>query len=153
MVVDRIENLHLYTSLSEDIAKAFGILKQADFTTKKEGRYEADGDNLYYIVQRYTTKPIEQGRLEAHKKYIDIQFVASGEELLGHAPLGNLETDVAYDEAADVAFYKMPDGITTVDLRAGMFCVLFPQDVHMPGCRTGAAANVLKVVIKVRIYA
>ena len=153
MVVDKIENSHLYAGLSENIAKAFEILKEVDFATKEDGRYEVDGDNLCYIVQRYTTKPIEQGRLEAHKKCIDIQFLASGEELLGYAPLENLETGVAYDETADIAFYEVPDRITTVGLRAGIFCVLFPQDAHMPGCQAGAAADVLKVVVKVRIYA
>ena len=151
MIVDKIENASLYRCLSEKTARAFEILKDNRLSEKRDGRYEVDGDNLYYIVQRYTTKPFEQGKLEAHKKYIDIQFVADGEELLGHSTVDGLETDVPYNEEKDVVFYEVPDKISTISLSRGTFCILFPHDAHMPGRWVDKPKDVLKIVIKVPV--
>src|SRR4030042_4099824 len=134
MVIDKLENAYLYTGLSEKIKKGLEVLKDEKLSAKEDGRYEVDGDSLYYIIQRYTTKPIEEGRIEAHKKYIDIQFAASGEEMIGHCLLSRLNVEEPYDEAKDVVYYKMPEQINTVKLSRGMFCILCPQDGHMPGC-------------------
>jgi biofilm protein TabA len=151
MVIDKLENAYLYAGLSAKIEKGLGVLKDKKLSTKKDGRYDINGDNLYYIIQRYTTKPIKEGRLEAHKKYIDIQFAASGEEVIGHSLLGQLNIEKPYDEAKDVVFYKVPDEINTVKLSKGMFCILFPRDGHIPGCQLTGPCEVLKVVVKVKI--
>lgn len=153
MVIDKLENAYLYAGLSAKIEKGLGVLKDKKLSTKKDGCYDINGDNLYYIIQRYTTKPIKEGRLEAHKKYIDIQFVASGEEVIGHSLVGQLNIQEPYDEAKDVVFYKAPDEINTVKLSKGMFCILFPQDGHMPGCQLNGPSNVVKVVVKLKINA
>lgn len=153
MVIDKLENAYLYAGLSAKIEKGLEVLKDKKLSTKKDGRYDINGDNLYYIIQRYTTKPIKEGRLEAHKKYIDIQFAASGEEVIGHSFPGQLDTQEPYDEAKDVVFYKVPDEINTVKLSKGMFCILFPQDGHMPGCQLNGPSNVVKVVVKLKINA
>jgi len=151
MIVDKIENAHFYTTLNDLLAKAFDILKDKTLIQKNDGRYEVDGDKLYYIVQHYTTKPREECKLEAHKKYIDVQFVASGQEIIYHTPLNGLKIETPYDASKDVAFYKAPAGITAINLRHGMFCVLFPQDAHIPGCQFDGSSNVHKVVVKVKM--
>ena len=151
MVIDKLENAYLYAGLSARIKRGLEVLKDKKLSAKKDGRYEVDGDGLYYIVQRYTTKPIREGRLEAHKKYIDIQFAASGEEMMGHSLLSQLNVEEPYDEAKDVVFYKVPEKINTVKLSKGMFCILFPQDGHMPGCQLAGPCEVLKIVVKVKI--
>ena len=151
MVIDKLENAYLYAGLSAKIKRGLEVLKDGKLSTKKDGRYEVDGDNLYYIVQRYTTKPIKEGRLEAHKKYIDIQFAAEGEEMIGHCSLGQLNVEEPYDEAKDVVFYETPEKINTVKLSKEMFCILFPQDGHMPGCQLTGPSEVLKAVVKVKI--
>jgi len=150
MIVDKIENACLYAGLSDKIAKAFEILKDPELVEKNNGRYDVDGEEFYYIVQRYQTRPVEQGRLEAHKKYIDVQFIADGIELMGFAPIEKLEIETPYNGEKDIAFYKAPDKISSVNLSAGMFCILFPQDGHMPGLQSNGPSNVLKVVVKLR---
>jgi biofilm protein TabA len=151
MVIDKLENAHLYAGLSAKIKRGLEVLKDKKLSAKKDGRYEVDGDNLYYIVQRYTTKPVEEGRLEAHKKYIDIQFAAEGEEMIGHSELSQLNVDTPYDEAKDVVFYEAPEKINTIKLSKEMFCILFPQDGHMPGCQLDGPSKIVKVVVKVKI--
>ena len=153
MIVDKIENAGLYSSLSANLARALEVLKTTDLAQKADGRYDIDGDNLFYFVQRYTSKPVEQGKLETHQNYIDIQFVADGQELLGYAPLEGLEVTEPYDPEKDVAFYKTPANLTPVNLSADVFCVLYPADAHMPGCQLNGPAQVLKAVVKVKINA
>jgi biofilm protein TabA len=153
MIVDKIENAELYSNLSENIANALQVLRQLNPAELTDGRHDIDGDRLYLVSQHYETKPFRQGKLEAHRKYIDIQSVAAGRELLGYAPLGNLETAQPYDEAKDVIFYEVPDKISSIVLTPGLFCILFPEDTHMPGCGLNAPSGVHKVVVKVRIHA
>ncbi len=151
MITDKIENAHLYGGLSEKFSRAFEVLKNTNFAEKENGRYDVDGDNIYYFVQCYRTGPIENGRLEAHKKYIDIQFVAAGRETLGYCPTDNLQIQQRYDESRDAQFFKVPKGMSRISLYEGMFCILFAADAHMPGRELAGQCEVLKVVVKVRI--
>ena len=151
MIVDRIENAHLYASLNDRFTKAFEILADRTLSSKQDGRYAVEGNDLYYIVQHYTTRPMEKDKLEAHRKYIDIQVVLSGEESLAYAPIEGLAVAQPYSEDKDIAFYHAPDKISTVTLRPGVFCILFPQDGHIPCCQLNGLSNVHKVVVKVRI--
>jgi biofilm protein TabA len=153
MIVDKIENAGLYSNLSEDIAKALQVLGQLNPAELTDGRHDIDGDKLYLVSQHYEAKPLQQGKLEAHRKYIDIQAVVAGRELLRYAPLGDLETAQPYDQVKDVAFYKVPDKISSIVLTPGLFCILFPEDAHMPGCALNGPSGVHKVVVKVRIHA
>ncbi len=151
MIIDKIENAHLYTQLSESIAKALQTLKEQNFSDLADGRHDIDGDNIFLLSQRYETKPLDQGKLEAHRKYIDIQFVAAGRELLAYAPLENLETDTDYVEDDDYVLYKLPENVTSTVLTPGTFCILFPGDTHMPGCQFNGPEKVHKIVVKVKI--
>jgi len=151
MIIDYIENAYLYVGLSDGLRKTFEIIKDKALSQKANGRYEVDGDKLYYIVQRYTTKPVEECKLEAHKKYIDVQFVVSGQEIVYYTTVNGLKIETPYDQTKDVAFYKVPADLTAINLRQGMFCVLFPQDAHIPGCQFDGSSNVHKVVVKVKM--
>lgn len=154
MIIDTIENAAQYEKLLPGIGKAMKILnnKLLRLAHKPDGRYEIDGDNLFFLIQRFATKPIEQGKVEAHQKYIDVQYVVSGKEMIGYAPVGSLEIDTPYDEKADAAFYKKTDKITHLKLVGGTFCVFYPADAHMPGCQLdGAAEEVHKIVVKIRV--
>ncbi len=150
MIVDKIENAHLYTNISQRVAKALDVLKKEDFSKKTDGRYDIDGSNLYYLVQRYQTKPADQCKLEAHKDYIDIQFVSAGEEIFAYTPIDNLEIATPYNKEKDIVFYKTPADISSIILTAGVFCVLFPADAHKPKCQLKSPSEVFKVVVKVK---
>lgn len=151
MIADKIENANFYTHLSPAIAEAFQILKKSDFSDTPDGRYEIDGDRIYYILQRYQTKPFEQGKLETHRKYIDIQFVAAGCETIGYAPADGLKIADAYNSEKDIAFYHTPADTTQLKLEAGMFCIFFPHDAHLPCRHTDKPSDVTKIVIKVKV--
>lgn len=151
MIVDKIENANLYAGLSDRIARAFEILRDKNLAAKDNGRYEVDGKDFYYLVQRYMSRPIEQARFEAHREHIDIQFLLEGQEGIGHAPVGELTPATPYDKEKDVTRYKMPGSFTQVKLCKGMFCLLYPGDAHMACYQFNGPTNVHKVVVKVKV--
>jgi biofilm protein TabA len=151
MIVDRLENAELYEAVYSKLTRGLELLNDKTLGQKPDGRYQSEGDEIYYIVQRYATRPVEQGKLEAHRKYIDIQFVASGQECFGYAPLKGLKEKTPYDDEKDVAFFDVPKDIAMTKLTAGMFAVFFPQDVHMPCLQVAGQENVTKIVVKVKV--
>ena len=151
MILDRIDNTRLYIGLHAGFDKAFDILTDKTLSRKEDGKYAVDNDKIYYTIQRYTTKPLNEGNLEAHRKYIDIQFLLEGQELLGYAPLKGLTTAEEYNPQKDIAFFNTPREITKVILEPGLFCILFPDDAHLPCRQLAGPTEVRKVVIKIQI--
>jgi biofilm protein TabA len=151
MVLDTIDNTRLYVGLNARFAKAFEIIRDKTLPQREDGKYPIDGENIYYTIQRYTTKPFTEGKLEAHRKYIDIQFLLEGQEILGYTPLKGLAVAEEYNPAKDIAFYETPKELTKVKLEPGLFCVLFPDDAHLPCRQLTAPEEVQKVVIKVKL--
>jgi len=151
MIVDTIENAYLYKAISPRIAKALELLASKDIDEKPEGKHEVESSKLYYLVQNYTTKPRENGLFEAHKKYIDIQFVANGQESIFVEHISKLKETKAYNENDEAALYEQPGRFSDIRMSKGMFCILFPEDGHAP-CRTAAnECKVRKIVVKVAI--
>lgn len=149
MIIDKLSNSHLYFGLGERINKAFNFLKQTDFSKMELGKYEIDGDNIFALVNEYNTKDECEGKLEAHKKYIDVQFVAKGSELMGYAPLENQKVIDEYNEQKDITFFSGEKSFTQVI--EGMFAIFFPTDVHLPGIKINEKTYVKKIVIKVKV--
>ena len=149
MIIDKLSNTHLYSGLGERINKAFAYLKQTDFSKMELGKYEIDGESIFALVNEYNTKDESEGKLEAHKKYIDVQFVAKGSEQMGYAPLENQKVLDDYNQQNDITFFTGEKSFTQVD--EGMFAIFFPTDVHLPGIKVNEKSYVKKVVIKVTV--
>ena len=149
MIIDKLSNSILYSSLSERINKAFSYLKSTDFNVHLPGKYEIDGDNVFVIVAEYQTKDESEGKPESHKKYIDVQYAVKGSELIGYAPLVNQEISEPYNEENDIVFYKTK--CSFLELSEGMFAIFYPDDIHLPGIKVGEKILVKKVVVKVRV--
>ncbi|MRT94602.1 YhcH/YjgK/YiaL family protein [Ancylomarina sp. 16SWW S1-10-2] len=146
MVIDKIENSHLYTGLSDRIAKALAYINNTDLENTNIGKYEIDGEFVFALVQEYNSKKPEDCRLESHFKHIDIQYVISGTELMGIDILKGQVPHTVYKEK-DVAFY--PNESTQVELSQGDFAILFPSDLHRPCIQNKESSKVKKLVIKI----
>lgn len=149
MVLDRLDNAPLYRSLSPRIAKALEALATGNYHAKPDGRYEIDGPRVYALVQRYNTKPHEQGKWESHRKFIDVQFMAEGVETIGIAPLTQMTVVEAYNPEKDVQFLSGHGDFVTVS--TGMFAIFFPEDAHMPTLQADGPMAVVKVVVKIAV--
>ena len=148
MIVDKTDNLKLYTHLGSKFQKAFTFITDPELMLLDNGKYEIDGDNVFALVSEYKTKDELDGKLEAHRKYIDIQFMAKGTELIGYAPFNKQELITEYNEEKDIVFFNGDRSF--IKMEQGMFAVLFPYELHMPGIKSSMRKDVKKVVIKVK---
>jgi YhcH/YjgK/YiaL family protein len=131
--------------------KAFKFLKENDLKSLELKRHDIDGNNLFAPVSEYLTKNFEDARYEAHQKYIDIQYVASGRELIGIAPMSlKKEVLVPYDPAKDIEFLTVSEEVNYA-ATPDRFFIFFPEDAHRPGLKDGENSQVRKVVVKVKI--
>lgn len=150
MIIDRLKNSGIYMGLGPGVSKALRYLRKTDFLKMGPGRYEVEGQSIYAIIQRYETKPVEKGVWEAHRKYIDVQYMLKGSELMGYACLSRLRAG-AYDEEKDSV--TLAGSGEFILVREGDFILFTPEDAHMPGLSEAEAETVLKAVLKVRIEA
>lgn len=150
MILSDLEHLERQAFLTPGLEKALEFLRRPDACGLPDGRYEIDGERVFAIVQRYETIAPAAPKFEAHRKYIDVQFIASGSEVIGWAPLERLAVTEAYDGEKDICFGAVPDGgWTPLRLEAGQLAVLYPEDAHAPRLAAGAPAPVAKIVVKV----
>ena len=147
MIIDQLGNCERYFALGERFKKGFEYLQATDFSQIAPGKYELDGDSLKVAVQEYESKQEADCKIEAHQRYADIQFIFSGEEMIGMDTLRDQQPTVPYNSEKDVSFFGKYD--YKIRVTAGMFTVFFPQDIHMPGLTSGVSSNVKKVVVKV----
>lgn len=159
MIIDRLQNVlsGFYpvllsaedeSGLAQRLSAGFHYLQNVDLASTEPGRVEIDGDQVFALIQEYNTKPMEQGRWEAHRKYIDIQYIASGEENIGYANVADL-TLGDYDEAKD-RYIPQGEG-SFVRLSSGMFGLYMPEDAHMPNMAVDQPQPVKKIVVKVAV--
>lgn len=139
-------------ALAPALQKALDYLKNTDFAKVQPGKFAIDGDKLHGMLNEYQSEPMEKRRLEAHKKYIDVQYIVSGEELIGNGRLIEGLT-VLEDKLAekDVIHYASAPDETLVVMTQGMYAIFFPWDVHRPNCAKGSPGPVRKVVLKVAV--
>jgi YhcH/YjgK/YiaL family protein len=148
MVIDKIENYRLYSTLTKRLAKGFEFITNIDLVKIEPGKYEIENDAIFAIVQEYDTKEEQDSVLEGHHKYIDIQYVIQGVELMGFTPLTD-QVVVEENLEKDYTFYKGETSMLRVE--EGMFTLFFPEDLHRPGVMAGQISKVKKVVVKVKI--
>lgn len=148
MIFDTLTNVDNYKGLGR-VYTALKFLSETDFSKTELGRYELDGDNIFYMVQSYDTDPSKTVS-ESHRKYIDIQFMVEGEEIIGVADISSEKGLTEAKEENDVWFYNCKTEPLT--LSAGKYMVLYPNDLHCPGVATnGKALTCRKVVVKVKV--
>lgn len=164
MITSTIAQLHWYRIISPHFAKAIEYALTTDFAPMEPGKYDIDGDNVFAIVNEYTTKPAAECDPESHRQYADIQIMIAGEEKFGYTPLTDQEPSVPFREDNDVAFYSLPGetgqpgeqeepggSLNYITLYPGQFIVFFPSDIHQPEVFTRQPVVVKKVVIKVKV--
>ena len=90
-------------------------------------------------------------KFEYHRKYMDIQFIVSGKEIIGWAPAEQMTITEAYDPDRDIAFGSVPEKWTPVYLRSGQAALFYPWDAHAPKLAAGNTSSVMKIVVKVSV--
>lgn len=147
MILDTLENFHLYCTLNPRFQAAFEFLLNPNTKALTSGKHSVLTDEIYAIVE-HTGRDRQGALLEAHRKYIDIQLIWSGEDRMGWRPLHTCQKPtMEYDAKSDYQlFADEPESWSNVT--AGRFAIFFPTDAHMPSI---SAHPIHKIVVKVAV--
>jgi YhcH/YjgK/YiaL family protein len=152
MITSTLSQLFWYKAINPNFARAIDFALNTELAALETGRYDVDGDNVFAIVNEYTTKPAEECDPESHRDYADIQIMISGTERFGYTPLFGIAPTTPYDEERDVAFYSLPEeDINYIRLSPGQFIIFFPSDIHQPEVFHIRPELVKKLVLKVNV--
>lgn len=110
------------------------------------------GEGVFVVEQVYDTKLRTDGFFESHRKYIDVQAVVEGEELMELADIARMKVRQPYDAERDLIVYEDNPDACLLRVFPGQVGVFFPVDVHMPTLRVHAApVLVRKSVVKIPV--
>jgi YhcH/YjgK/YiaL family protein len=152
VIVTDLAHMDHQVPSTPSLRKAVDFLRGRDLRLLPDGRVDIDGDRVFALVQRYETVRTEAPMFEYHRKYIDVQFMAKGEEVIGWAITETMKITKAYDEKKDICFGMVKKGKwTPVLLQAGQTAVLWPEDAHAPKLAADDPTQVMKIVIKVAV--
>ena len=151
MITDRLSNIGAYRGISEALDTAIDYISAGLEDVMEIGTHEIRGRDIYAVSMEYDTKPYSEGKNEAHRRYIDIQIVLKGTEMIYASCVDDLMVIQQYDGDKDVLFLEKSDE-NAILMNEGKFCIFFPWDAHMPGmaCDDGVS-RVKKVVFKVHV--
>ena len=148
MIYDLIANKNIYTSMGDKYVKAFAFVEDALKNGVEPGKHVIDGDDVYANVSAYDTKT--EGVYEAHKDYIDLQFVLEGHEQILWKNIKDCKITKDYDAAGDYMLLDADEPVV-LDMPAGAFAILYPEDVHAPGRAYKEVSAVKKIVVKIKV--
>ena len=149
MILDRIENAKQYQGLGLRLKKALRYISKTDFTQLENGTYDVVKDEIFAIVNRFETVDAKSEKPEVHRKYIDVQYVFEGEEVLGFSIKQSQPIFKEYNAEEDFELFDAE--LDYVKLEKGMFAIFFPNDLHAPSVHLDKVTSASKVVVKVLI--
>jgi len=148
IIINKLQHAERYFNMHPAFEKAFAFLRQDGLAELAADRYEIDGEKLFCMISKGPGRSRSEAKLEAHRKYIDIQYVIAGADEMGWKPTADCKViDTDYDAEKDIMFFKdSPDSWTPVP--AGSFVIFFPQDAHAPLVGGG---EIHKAVLKIAV--
>ena len=132
------------------VVRAIEALQKLDLSALDAGRYELEGDKLFYLIQDVETRTFDESRSEVHHHYADVQIPLTGAERYGFAlPQADLTATEDRLAAADIAFYPAPANEFFMDIEPGAFAVFMPRELHRPCLAINEKAKIRKAVVKI----
>lgn len=146
MIFSSVSQASRYASLHPLFQRAFDYIHDTDLYNLTPGRHHIVGDDLIAIVEHAHGKMKQDAKLEAHRRYIDIQMVLDGDEQMGWKPLVDCLNPVSeHDDTKDIRFFHDAPA-SWVAVPPDHFCIFFPEDAHAPLVGNG---HIRKVIFKI----
>jgi len=148
MILASLADFDRYAPLHDGFARALAFLRGGECATLPLGKHAIDGEQLFVLIGEDVGRGQAGAPLEAHRRYIDIQYVERGVDTMGWRPLAECERPRAeFDAAKDIVFFD--DAPTTwFDVPQGSLVVFYPSDAHAPLAGVGMPR---KAVVKVAV--
>ena len=145
MIVCPWKDIKKYAPLLPGIEEAFDAGNAlTEYEDKKN--YPLSDGNRFFLAVTSTKAP---DLAEAHRNYLDIQYIVKDKEVMGWADLADCKLEGEFNEAKDVGKYSGPFEYMTIN--EGMCYVAFPEDALMPGRHLDVPNDCVKVVVKLRV--
>ena len=145
MIICPWKDIKKYASLLPGIEEAFDAVNALTEYENKKSYPLSDGNRINVAVQ--ATNPVALA--EAHREFIDVQYIIKGSEYMGWADLADCKLEGDFNETKDVGFYS--GDYTFHKINAGTCYVAFPEDVHMPARHLDEPTDVVKVIVKLKV--
>ena len=142
-----------YASIKAICESGYDFVNNALQNGVENGKYPLE-NGAYAVVSEYVTKAIEDAKFEAHKKFIDVQLILSGREIIGVMPTERMRLGKCigeYNPEKDVENYRECGEYEAHVLEAGDFLILYPEDGHMPGVQADGPCAMKKIVLKIPV--
>lgn len=139
------------TEIKKRIKSAVSYLKNLDIESIPVGKKIIVDDNFYYSILSYNTKPEDECKLESHRKYVDIQMIISGEEIMDITDISRLTVKEEYNSEKDVVFWNVPSRMARTTLKSGDCVILYPEHAHRGAIRKKIKSEVVKIVGKIKL--
>jgi len=149
MIIDRLENASRYYALGSGISEALNYLQKNNPESFHPGSYEIIKEKVRMLVFESEQTNTDRIKMEAHRKYIDVQYWVSGSELMGHAFLQSQSLIEPFNEEKDYGNYAADASFAR--LEPGMFAIYFPTDLHTAVIDEQCNSMVKKIVFKVLV--
>jgi YhcH/YjgK/YiaL family protein len=151
MIISELKDFKYYCNGNKKMERAFKFLCETDLKNLETGKHLIEAEEIFALVQVYTTKELGLCRFESHKRYIDIQFIVSGVEKMSYYPTHKLilaENDLIKN---DKALYKDESLANDFIVNEGQFVVFYPEDGHKACISVNHSCQVKKIVVKVAL--
>ena len=144
MIICPWKDIKKYAALLPGIEEAFDAVNALE--TYEAKTYPLSGENRFFVATGTTKAP---DLAEAHRKYLDIQYIVKGKEVMGWADLADSRLEGEFNEEKDIGRYSADFSYVTIP--EGICYVAFPEDVHMPGRHLDVPNDFVKVVVKLKV--
>ncbi|RGH38907.1 MULTISPECIES: YhcH/YjgK/YiaL family protein [Clostridia] len=151
MIFDKVENLNNYEEIRPYVEQIKEFIARVEKEKLPTGRYELLGDKLFALVQFYKTKEFDGGKMEAHKKYADLQYIVEGNERIYVDFSDELILEEDRTPREDILFFRKRNHHGYNILSCGTFGYYAPQDAHMPCIENIEKESVKKIVFKIAV--
>lgn len=148
LIYDNREKEDLF--LEEHCLEAANYLSQLKGEELSLGRHIVN-DSFYYNVIEYQATSENDKPFESHRKYVDIQLLLNGEEIMQVTDVSKLTLSEPYDEDKDVMLYKPSAISSSTLLRPQTIMILYPHDAHRSMSIPNHSCRIVKIVGKVAV--
>ena len=153
MVIDRLDHAAQYYALGKGIETVLRwFAAYEDDGCDLPAKTVLDGENIFINGVNYTSEAKPQGKLEAHRKYIDVMYVVEGEETFFYKPIAEVkQITMPYDAEKECALAEIDADAARHRFSEGHFLVFFPQDGHLAAQLWDKPCKVRKFIAKVAV--
>ena len=144
MIICPWKDILKYAPLLPGVEEAFE--KVNALQSLEPATYPLAKGNRFFVTAGTTKAP---DLAEAHRDYLDIQYIVKGKEVMGWAPLADCHAEGEFDTAKDIGRYSGDFRFLTIS--EGICYVAFPEDAHMPGRHLDVPNDFVKVVVKLKV--